>query len=435
MWQIAVGQKGRKQGGCRYRLFECDLFRLPCYNFTQKNTESRAVEEDGMTEERVLSLPDDFETFPEARKKAFLTMKKMKEEGRRIVGVFCTYTPWELIEAAGASAVNLCGIGDDNAQLGERELPQNLCPLVKASYGGAANDRCPFFYFSDMVLAETTCDGKKKMYELMGQLKHCHIMQLPPGRYGRGALEFWMKEVEDVRTDLENFYGITITDDDIRRAIHLRNRERKAVLDFYEVGKLKPTPITGYEINTLINSNEYQFDLEKKIEYLENRTAELNQKYEESCKGKPSRPRILITGCPTQGVLEKVIKRVEELGADIVGFENCCGPREKKDPIDEKLAETDPIRAISEKYLRVNCSVMSPNPGRLEALQQMIEGYQVDGVVEVLLTACHTFAIESVTVRNFVKNLGIPYTSITTDYSPSDQAQIDTRLGAFIEML
>ena len=273
------------------------------------------------------------------------------------------------------------------------------------------------------------------MYELMGQLKHCHIMQLPPGRYGRGALEFWMKEVEDVRTDLENFYGITITDDDIRRAIHLRNRERKAVLDFYEVGKLKPTPITGYEINTLINSNEYQFDLEKKIEYLENRTAELNQKYEESCKGKPSRPRILITGCPTQGVLEKVIKRVEELGADIVGFENCCGPREKKDPIDEKLAETDPIRAISEKYLRVNCSVMSPNPGRLEALQQMIEGYQVDGVVEVLLTACHTFAIESVTVRNFVKNLGIPYTSITTDYSPSDQAQIDTRLGAFIEML
>jgi benzoyl-CoA reductase/2-hydroxyglutaryl-CoA dehydratase subunit BcrC/BadD/HgdB len=173
----------------------------------------------------------------------------------------------------------------------------------------------------------------------------------------------------------------------------------------------------------------------KKIKYLEKRTAELKQKYETECKGKPSRPRILITGCPTQGVLEKVIKRVEELGADIVGFENCCGPREKKDPIDEELAKTDPIRAISEKYLRVNCSVMSPNPGRLEAMQQMIEEYKVDGVVEVLLTACHTFAIESVSVRKFVKSLGIPYTSITTDYSPSDQAQIDTRLGAFIEML
>ena len=35
-------------------------------------------------------LPDNFETYPEARKKAFLTMKELKEQGRRIVGVFCT---------------------------------------------------------------------------------------------------------------------------------------------------------------------------------------------------------------------------------------------------------------------------------------------------------------------------------------------------------
>ena len=113
-----------------------------------------------------LKLPEDFETYPEARKNAFLKMKELKESGRRIVGVFCTYTPWELIEAADAAAVVLCGIGDDNIPIAETRLPQNLCPLIKASYGAALADRCPFFYFSDMVLAETTCDGKKKMYEL-----------------------------------------------------------------------------------------------------------------------------------------------------------------------------------------------------------------------------------------------------------------------------
>lgn len=383
-----------------------------------------------------LKLPEDFESYPEARRNAFIKMKELKESGKRIVGVFCTFTPWELVEAADAVAVTLCGVGDDNAKLAEERLPQNLCPLVKASYGGAVADRCPFFYFSDMVLAETTCDGKKKMYELMGELKHTHIMQLPPGRYGAGALEFWEKEVQAVREDLEDFYHITITDDDIRRAIHLRNRERKAALDFYELGRLKPTPISGYELDTIILSNDFQFDLNKKIEFLEKKTAEYKEKYEKECKGKPSRPRILITGCPTNGVMDKVIKRIEELGADIVGFENCCGPREKRDPIDEKLAETDPIRAISEKYLRVNCSVMSPNPGRLDAIGQMIDDYQVDGVVEVLLVACHTFAIESDLVKRFVtQEKGIPYTSVITDYSPSDQAQLDTRLGAFIEML
>ena len=378
-------------------------------------------------------LPENFETYPEARKKAFLTMKELKEQGRRIVGVFCTFTPWELILAADAVAVVLCGIGDDNIPAAEVRLPKNLCPLIKASYGAAVTDKCPFFYFSDMVLAETTCDGKKKMYELMGELKHCHIMQLPPGRYGKGALEFWKQEVISVKEDLEQFYGITITEQKIRDAIHLRNRERKAVLDFFEVARLKPSPITGYEIMTVISSNEFSPDLEEKIAYLEKRTAELKNLYEREYKGKPSRPRILITGCPVTGVMDKVIKRIEEMGADVVGYENCCGPREKKDPIDETK---DPITAIAEKYLRVNCSVMSPNPGRLEAHGTQIDEYQVDGVVEVLLQACHTFAIESDAVKTFVtREKNIPYLALTTDYSTADQGQIDTRLNAFVEML
>ena len=378
-------------------------------------------------------LPENFETYPEARKKAFLTMKELKEQGRRIVGVFCTFTPWELILAADAVAVVLCGIGDDNIPAAEVRLPKNLCPLIKASYGAAVTDKCPFFYFSDMVLAETTCDGKKKMYELMGELKHCHIMQLPPGRYGKGALEFWKQEVISVKEDLEQFYGITITEQKIRDAIHLRNRERKAVLDFFEVARLKPSPITGYEIMTVISSNEFSPDLEEKIAYLEKRTAELKNLYEREYKGKPSRPRILITGCPVTGVMDKVIKRIEEMGADVVGYENCCGPREKKDPIDETK---DPITAIAEKYLRVNCSVMSTNPGRLEALGTQIDEYQVDGVVEVLLQACHTFAIESDAVKTFVtREKNIPYLALTTDYSTADQGQIDTRLNAFVEML
>ena len=378
-------------------------------------------------------LPENFETYPEARKKAFLTMKELKEQGRRIVGVFCTFTPWELILAADAVAVVLCGIGDDNIPAAEVRLPKNLCPLIKASYGAAVTDKCPFFYFSDMVLAETTCDGKKKMYELMCEMKHCKFMQLPQGRYGKGALEFWKQEVISVKEDLEQFYGITITEQKIRDAIHLRNRERKAVLDFFEVARLKPSPITGYEIMTVISSNEFSPDLEEKIAYLEKRTAELKNLYEREYKGKPSRPRILITGCPVTGVMDKVIKRIEEMGADVVGYENCCGPREKKDPIDETK---DPITAIAEKYLRVNCSVMSPNPGRLEALGTQIDEYQVDGVVEVLLQACHTFAIESDAVKTFVtREKNIPYLALTTDYSTADQGQIDTRLNAFVEML
>lgn len=381
----------------------------------------------------MLKLPENFQTYSEARQQGFMRMKALKEQGKKVVGIFCTYTPVEMVLAAGAVPVSLCGGSDKPIPYAEKTLPKNLCPLIKSSYGYAVSDTCPYFYFSDMVLAETTCDGKKKMYEMMGELKYTHVMQLPPGRSGELALESWRLEMLRLKEVMEEQLGVVITEEDIRQAIHLENRERKATLEFYEIGRLKPTPLSGYEINTVIDSNDFLFDTEEMIAFLERRTAELKKDYEENFAGKPSRPRVLITGCPTGGVREKIIRLIEESGADVVGFENCSGPRTMKDLVDENK---DPYLALAEKYLRINCSVMSPNPGRLEALDEMITDYQVDGVIEVILQACHTFAIESDRVKKFVTNQrNIPYLCLETDYSQTDTGQISTRISAFLEIL
>ncbi len=381
----------------------------------------------------MLDLPENFQSYSEARQEGFMRMKELKEKGKKVVGIFCAYTPTEMVLAAGAVTVGLCGVSDEPIPFAEKSLPKNLCPLIKSSYGFAVSDTCPYFYFSDMVLAETTCDGKKKMYEMMNELKYTHIMQLPPGRSSSKALEGWHSEMLRLKDAIAQQLNVEITDEDLRDAIRLKNRERKAILDFYEIGKLKPTPLSGYELNTLIDNNSFLFDTEEKISVLETRTAELRRIYEENFKGKLSRPRILITGCPTGGVRDKIIRQIEELGADIVGFENCSGPRAQKDLVDENK---DPYWALAEKYLRVNCSVMSPNPGRIEAMNEMIDEYQVDGVIEVILQACHTFAIESHRIKKFVsEEKHIPYLCLETDYSQADTGQINTRISAFLEML
>lgn len=381
----------------------------------------------------MLKLPPNFQNYSEARQQGFMRMKELKEKGKKVVGVFCTYTPTEMILAAGAVPVSLCGMSDEPIPFAEKSLPKNLCPLIKSSYGFAVSDTCPFFYFSDMILAETTCDGKKKMYELLGELKYTHVMQLPPGRSGSLALESWYGEMLRLKNVLCRQLETDFSDEDLRNAIRLKNRERKAMLDFFELGRLKPSPVSGYEINTVIDANGFIFDTEEKIAILENRTAELLQEYANNCQGRPSRPRILITGCPTGGVREKIIRQIEELDADIVGFENCCGPRAQKELVDENK---DPYLALAEKYLGINCSVMSPNPGRIEALEEMLEDYQVDGVIEVVLQACHTFAIESERVKRFVtQEKHLPYLCLETDYSQTDTGQINTRISAFLEIL
>ena len=127
-------------------------------------------------------LPRTFEEFNEQRKAAFIRVKDYKQAGNRLVGFLCSYTPLEIIDAAGAASVALCGTSDEVIPEAEKVLPANLCPLIKSTYGFAYSQKCPFTYFSDMIIGETTCDGKKKMYELLNELKRTHILHLPQGR-------------------------------------------------------------------------------------------------------------------------------------------------------------------------------------------------------------------------------------------------------------
>ena len=146
-----------------------------------------------------------------------------------------------------------------------------------------------------------------------------------------------------------------------------------------------------------------------------------------------SAKRIMITGCPTGGVIQKIGMAVERAGGVIVCIDDCSGERTQGMLVDEEAP--DILRAISDRYLQINCSVMSPNDGRIGHMMDMVEKYKVDGVVEVVLQACHTFNIEAVRVQRACEQAGVPYMKLETDYSTNDAGQVETRLGAFIEML
>lgn len=382
----------------------------------------------------MISLPSNFETYPEARKAGFLRMKALKDQGQRVVGVFCSFVPTELIYAASAIPIGLCAFTEEPIPAAEAHLPRNLCPLIKASYGFALTDTCPYFYFSDFIIGETTCDGKRKMFELLDEIKHTHVMQLPPSRIAAHALESWKGEIIRLKEELERFYNITITDEDIRKAIRAKNRERDVMLRFMELGKLNPSALSGYEIGTRLDSAAFSFDLDARCQEVEARTAEVLRDWEQTKKGTTSRrPRLLITGCPNTGVRDKIIKAVEEMGADVVCFDACNGLRDKLRKVDENKPVLD---ALAEKYLDITCSVMSPNPQRLTDIGDMIDQYAVDGVIEIILQACHTYNIEAYEVKRYVtEQKGKAYLGIETDYSQADKGQIATRLGAFLEML
>ena len=378
-------------------------------------------------------LPEIFEEFAEARRNGFMLAKDLKEKNVPMVGTFCTYMPQELPLAMGAAVVSLCATSDETIGEAEKDLPRNLCPLIKSSYGFGKTDKCPYFYFSDIVVGETTCDGKKKMYEYMGEYKDVHVMQLPNTQIGQDSFNLWKNEIIKLKDILEEKFDTKITEDHIKSAINLKNRERTALKNFYALGKLDPPAITGGDILKVLYGSTFKFDREQSIKEVEALTQKITEEYNEG-KVLERKPRILITGCPIGGVTEKVVKAIEDNGANVVFFENCMGAKAVEDMVDEK--QEDVYQALAEKYLAIGCSCMTPNNNRLTLLDRAIDEYAVDGVVDVILQACHTYAIETLSIKRFVNDKkNIPYTSIETDYSSSDIGQLNTRMAAFIEML
>ncbi|MBV4437311.1 double-cubane-cluster-containing anaerobic reductase [Clostridium tyrobutyricum] len=376
-------------------------------------------------------LPEIFSSFSEARKNGFIKAKELKEKNRPLVGTFCSYMPQEIAMAAGAAVVSLCSTSDETIEEAENYLPKNLCPLIKSSYGFAKTDKCPYFYFSDLIVGETTCDGKKKMYEYLGEFKPVHVMQLPNTQIGENSFKLWKDEIIRLKEKIEDMFDIEIKEEDIKQAILLKNRERQAIKDFYSLGKLKPSALTGMDILNVVNGATFKFNKEESIDEISDLTEKIIKSYKEG-KRLPEKPRILITGCPIGGAADKVVKAVEKNGAYVVAFENCTVSKANELLVDENK---DVFDALTEKYLAIGCSCMTPNKNRLETLKNMMREYKVDGVIDVILQACHTYAVESFSIKRFVNSNGIPYIPVEIDYSQSNLGQLNTRIGAFIEML
>ncbi len=356
-----------------------------------------------------------------------------KSQGHHAIGFYCLYAPTELAVAANAIPLPLCGTRQAPIEAAEENLPRNLCPLIKSSYGFAATDTCPFFRFSDIIVADTTCDGKKKMFELMNDIKPVHVLQLPQQQNMDLFLDPWKNEILTLKTTIENVTDQEITTEKISKAIQLLNQERRAKKRLMDVAKAKPSPLTGMELLEIIFKTGFFADKQNGIDLI-NQIAQacetLIQKGESPYT--QNTPRILLTGVPTGLGSDKVVKIIEESGANVVAFESCSGYKQTFQ-VDESK---DPYLALAEQYLSIPCSVMSPNTGRIELLDEMVRGFSVDGVVDLTWQACHTYNIEADSVQRFIDTtFGIPYLHLETDYSESDTEQLRVRINAFLEMI
>ncbi len=149
-----------------------------------------------------------------------------KNRGDRVIGAFCAYFPEELVHAAGAVPLILCGGADFPVADAEKVLPRNTCPLIKSSFGFRTSRTCPYFLSADLLVGETTCGGKKKMYELLNEYTPTYTLHLPHKKDDAEARKLWLNEVKLFKDKVEEITGNKITHDKLKSAITKVNMKR-----------------------------------------------------------------------------------------------------------------------------------------------------------------------------------------------------------------
>ncbi len=360
-------------------------------------------------------------------------LQEHKANGGKVVGTFCLYVPEELVLAAGGICIGLCAGADVGTAEAESVLPKNICPLIKSFMGFKMAKICPYFESCDLIVGETTCDGKKKAFEVLGDFANVHVMEVPQTK-SEAARALWRSEVEKFKEKIEKLTGNAVTESDLMAAVKKVNARRRALKRLAKLRSADPSPISGKDA-LLVEQISFYDDPVRFAEKVNELCDELEERVGAGI-GVGGGPRIAVSGCPMAIPNWKMHHVLESSGAVVVAEEACIGERSFRDAVDPNGSDMNALLdAIADRYLKIDCACFTPNAERPEHLRELVKERKADGVVHYSLQFCDPYTVECYSIEKSLKREGIPLLKIETDYGQQDVGQLQTRVEAFLERL
>ena len=361
---------------------------------------------------------------------------KAKEEGKKVIGTFCLYVPDEIIFALDAIGIGLCGGTNFSNYASEELLPANICALIKSSLGFSVGNICPYFGTCDLIIGETTCDGKKKCWEVMKDYKPVYVLETPQAKDREQARTHFIAELKELVKKLEEETGNKLTVKNLKAAMEKISKKRDQLRRIYETRKTDPVPISGKDA-LLVSQVTFYDDPDRQIQMVGKLADELEQRVKDGVGAiEKGAKRILVSGTPMAIPNWKLHHLVETKGAAIVAEETCTGTRYFESPLEIKSDTIDELLGeLADRYLGINCACFTPNEGRKDDILRLVKEYKADGVILYTLNFCQAYDIETIGLEKALKEKGIPVLSVNTDYSSEDNEQLNTRIEAFLEII
>ena len=355
-------------------------------------------------------------------------IESWKNEGKKVLGYFCTYIPEEIIYAANILPVRVrartCGAGD--TPMGDAYMTPTSCSYTRCCLELANRHQ---YDFLDGIVSCNSCDQIRRLYDNIrykAPFPYHYIMGVP-GCVSETTHEWFGHELTKFKENLEETFEVTISDDNLKNAIQVYNKSRILLKELYELRKRENPPITGTDVLNIISAG-VSMPREQFNDFLTQELEELKHKEGIS----DYRARIMIVGSMLDD--PEYMKVIEDLGGLVVTDSQCLGTRYFWDLIDENKK---PIDAIGERYLsKISCPRMTGKyPEREEYMMKLIKEFNVDGIIFQRMKFCILWWAEIFLLRKKLKEEGIPFLELEREYILSGAGAMKTRVQTFMEIL
>jgi predicted CoA-substrate-specific enzyme activase len=352
-----------------------------------------------------------------------------KATGKKNVAYLCSYTPPELLNAAGVSHFRLMKAGGiDEVASGELVTQSVFCDFSKSTIG-AFRENDPLYNSVDRLYTFFTCDCIKKVAEAANEYHvPTGIYVLPRIKGSDNSRDYFRKEILHLKKDLEVLAGNAITEEGVRSQIVLYNKIRAALRKISELRKRPSPPLTGRDFAEIVKGY-YYLPPEEQLEVYE----EIYDRLDAVPDDGERRIRLMLSGGIVADGDRRLLNLLEdEVGARIVVDDNCTGLT----PLYNEIVETgDPFAALAAGYLdRAPCARMKPLDDRIQFSGKLAQEYNVDGVIYYYLKFCPCYGQTKNEFLRHYQSLGLPVLEVPSDYSQSDLGQLKTRIEAFVEV-
>lgn len=351
--------------------------------------------------------------------------KRLKQSGKKIFGYFCLCTPQELIYAADIVPVRIRGSMDEPT-LANAFLPGFVCCYQRSCLHEALAGN---YGYLDGVIFSQRCDINRDIGGIWAEnVKIPYSWQFAmPRKHNESAIDMFAQELGLFKSSLEQYCGHELSDESLRQAIDVYNKNRSLRRQVYQLFLEDVPPLLGSQVFEIMMSGLIM-PKEEHSKMLSTLLGDLPS------RGKTgNNPRLLVTGNTLENI--EVLRTVERCGGEIVIDDFCFGTRDCWRQVDHN---SDPLRSIAEYYL----SKRIPGPctdslqrKRIGHILELVEDYRVQGVIQISQHYCDNYLFETPVLHGRLKEQGVPMLNMEIDDTEVTLARIEANVQAFIEML